>query len=164
MNCPSRTDPEYPEGWNQNPQALNAHVMTRADLDHVANARSCRDHRLAEMDGVDTKRGAIHHAASENPDGVLGSKAEAGSSNSAIARRRGPSSSIDASENRAGNLLSKVCTTSKKYALRMCASVRKYFKFIGPGLMVSVAYIDPGRKMPLRLSLELLISKNVAFL
>jgi metal iron transporter len=84
MNCPSRVDPIHPEGWNQNPDALNADATTRADLNHMANARN------------------------------------------------------------ASRTINDWCMALRGLPVRASKILRKYATFIGPGFMVSVAYIDPG--------------------
>jgi metal iron transporter len=141
MNCPSRTDPTYPEGWNQNPNALNADATTNADFDHMANAKFQRDHRIYLTDATpDTIQLGEHDAhqlphstkpfdSQDNP--VLGEDAGANAVSGSPSRNDGRASS--SWRFKIHNLPRNVSRVLLKYA-----------KFIGPGFMVSVAYIDPG--------------------
>jgi metal iron transporter len=152
MNCPSRTDPIFNEGYNQNPNALNADSTTRADLDHMANARLRRDHRIDPADTSTTEiepskcnitereRHAIKLKGLDSP-GILGVD-------------EGRTAGHQSRDFVGGGRI-----TMKKFQARLdgiagniSRVLRKYAKFIGPGFMVAVAYIDPGRSLSLRFS------------
>jgi metal iron transporter len=140
MNCPSRTDPIQMDGWNQNPPELNADATTRADLDHMANARLQRDHRIDLADPASTEiettkrpsvegEGArVRLTAIKTKDGSLNREGGGGFSGPGAKSQRNQSwsSRLRALYERAGKIL------------------LKYAKFVGPGFMVAVAYIDPG--------------------
>lgn len=142
MNCPSRTDADYPEGWNQSPRDLNADATTRADFEHVASARMRRDHRSDGTDAIDFVAGMAELASKGDRGSPPTSKELQGLRHGRIA----PSQ-----QDPTGTLSCHVVTTSNDWRAKgqrcvnkTCLTVRKYLKFIGPGFMVSVAYIDPG--------------------
>ncbi|OBT96450.1 hypothetical protein VE01_05632 [Pseudogymnoascus verrucosus] len=138
MNCPSRTDDtDGREGWNQSPNLLAG--TTRADFNGRTNATARRsldpdvpgeDVPIAQS-LVDTpppekgglgKKGPVvgekgdltHHVTTGGGDGGGGGDGEGG-----IHRR-------------------------KRFYEKAGRMFMKYASFIGPGFMISVAYIDPG--------------------
>ncbi|RMZ66268.1 metal ion transporter metal ion transporter [Pyrenophora seminiperda CCB06] len=136
MNCPSRVDPEFPEGYNQNPNALNAEATTRADLGRVANERA-RKGRCVEGDG-DGVQGSLQDTE--------GGAAEAGSGlrvRSDAARSTGLRCDEDGG---GGSVPVPVVPRARPRGFfgGTVDVVRKYLTFVGPGFMVAVAYIDPG--------------------
>lgn len=150
MNCPSRVDPIPTEGWNQNPDALNADATTRADLDHMANARLQRDHRI---DPADDATAEIEPRQSRNDEGDGTSKLKAfgGPGNiPAGSEKRNVSVPGSLSGPVGGGGASGVATDFRKsvgtLVMNLSRVLRKYAKFIGPGFMVAVAYIDPGKQ------------------
>ncbi|KAJ4359583.1 NRAMP-like transporter smf-3 [Didymosphaeria variabile] len=76
MNCPSRVDPIMPDGWNQNPNALNADSTTRADMNRIANARTRQDHRIDPADGAASEMELSERPAEE--EGLGGRREGAG--------------------------------------------------------------------------------------
>lgn len=147
MNCPSRVDPEFPEGYNQNPNALNADATTRADLGFIVNARARDDHTIDCIYVEDDKTGSQEHVVEEGRLGA--SKAHDG------LRRRS-----DVSRNANSHFPENIIRPSgilhiarddsppvrRKGGLAGVIEVmRKYLTFVGPGFMVAVAYIDPGK-------------------
>ncbi|KAF2734263.1 natural resistance-associated macrophage protein [Polyplosphaeria fusca] len=137
MNCPSRADPDYTEGWNQNPPALNADATTRADLDHMASARLQREHRIDTGDG---DIGEIRPSEQEN-EGEKSVKLKALDGQGNIIVRDGKASGGGDAGRPARNWSSPHPHGLGRKAMGV---LRKYSKFIGPGFMVAVAYIDPG--------------------
>ena len=146
MNCPSRTDPEFPEGYNQNPNALNADATTRADLGFLANRRARDDHRIdchnADDDMTMDQRQVIEE------DGGMRPKASNGLRRRSDAARKAMPSNAEAAV-RPPTILAMdqdVVQPKRRGGIFHGAIevVRKYLKFVGPGFMVAVAYIDPG--------------------
>ncbi|OCK84083.1 natural resistance-associated macrophage protein [Lepidopterella palustris CBS 459.81] len=143
MNCPSRVDHIETDGWNQNPPSLNADATTRADMNHMANARLQRDHRI---DPADPSRADLESPRQEIvEENQNTTQSGLGESKSVIkvAKAQSTVSPGDGGNNgRRGsrNLKSTIHDTAKK-AIQVVA---KYGKFVGPGFMVAVAYIDPG--------------------
>ncbi|MCJ1476591.1 hypothetical protein MMC13_005257 [Lambiella insularis] len=143
MNCPSRTDEGAErEGWNQSPPALAADLTTRSDLNGIANLRMQRDHLPSKE--------ILPQSPPEQEIAELLEPAN---------ERKAPSSPSHATQNIAEPLKQESKSTSVHAAnLRdmdhQRASVGffrrtgqiliKFSKFVGPGFMVSVAYIDPG--------------------
>ncbi|KAI4089802.1 MAG: hypothetical protein LQ348_006634 [Seirophora lacunosa] len=134
MNCPSRTDEDdQGNGWNQSPPGLSADLTTRADLNGIANLRTHRD--------VETSI-----AGPSQVDGLI-----------ELQEWKGPSREGKGSEDLADSTRSASYPTAipqqrhhaSRYSLprvvrHMAKTLSKFCKFIGPGFMVAVAYIDPG--------------------
>jgi metal iron transporter len=147
MNCPSRVDPEFPEGYNQNPNALNADATTRADLGFIVNARARNDHTIDCLDTEDDQATSQEHIVEEGRLGA--SKAPGG-----LRRRSDVSRHTDShppEENiRPSGILhlgrdDSQCVRRRGGLAGVIEVIRKYLTFIGPGFMVAVAYIDPGK-------------------
>ncbi|KAF2116364.1 natural resistance-associated macrophage protein-domain-containing protein [Lophiotrema nucula] len=146
MNCPSRADPLMQEGYNQNPNALNADATTRADLDHMANARLQRDHRIDSSDGAITEVPPSEQQATEGQDTI---RAKALDSQGNIIVSDGKLSGnittfTSGSGGNGGRAPNNWSTQLRALYLNATRVLRKYSTFIGPGFMVAVAYIDPG--------------------
>lgn len=128
MNCPSRTDEDdQGNGWNQSPPGLSADSTTRADLNGIANLRTHRD--------VETSI-----AAPSQVDGLI-----------ELQESKGPSREGKGSEDLAtyNTAIPQQRHHASRYSLprvfrHMAKTLSKFCKFIGPGFMVAVAYIDPG--------------------
>ncbi|KAL8637310.1 MAG: hypothetical protein Q9228_005403 [Teloschistes exilis] len=136
MNCPSRTDESSQRSdWNQSPPALSAQLTTRADLNGIANLRTHKDanavsHGPPQMDDwveLNQYHLSRHNHLGESSQGSNDTKTSA-SYRTALSRN--PSNRW------------------RKYwlrqARRLLKTLIKFTKFIGPGFMVAVAYIDPG--------------------
>ena len=163
MNCPSRVDETLEHhGWNQSPPALAADATTRQDLNGLANSRRHRHHkngygidpvhdeepRKSWMSGMaddpadaDSNASAkgVNRCASEVPL-PLSNQPQSRTTSVHLAARQslqqlGPdgSSSHRRRYTRITNRLRHLWGLATKFA-----------KFIGPGFMISVAYIDPG--------------------
>jgi metal iron transporter len=147
MNCPSRVDPEFPEGYNQNPNALNADATTRSDLGFIVNARARDDHTIDRIDSQDDKATSQEHIVEEGRLGA--SKARDGLRRRSDASRHSTSHSPE--ENiRSSGILHLARDDISRVPQRggfagVIKVIRKYLTFIGPGFMVAVAYIDPGK-------------------
>ena len=141
MNCPSRTDDNglHPN-WNQNPNALNADSTTLADLNGIANLRESRD------DPLDTKQ------ATGN-DGIAGTGVEDPATHSLNTElgpqccvQRNATSPKTESIHSEGPVMSPAIQNGK--IARIVKKVKRvafrYVQFVGPGMLISVAYIDPG--------------------
>lgn len=145
MNCPSRTDePLVPEGWNQNPPPLSADLTTREDLNGMANLRTQRNSAShVDEDQVDDTRDMI----SENlPPGLQ----ETNHSVEVHGKCFGVQAFSHASSVQHGSSSATLDSvpppekTALGYLQHVYRVLKKFGKFIGPGFMVSVAYIDPG--------------------
>lgn len=145
MNCPSRVDPVYTEGWNQNPDALNADATTRADFNHIASARLQRDHLIDPADGPTSEIDPSNQQPVDGADTAT-PKTLASQGNIAMSEKKhvGVIGATASSGTSAGRT-----TNNRRYNLKApfekaAKVLRKYARFIGPGFMVAVAYIDPG--------------------
>lgn len=151
MNCPSRADYVDTDGWNQNPPALNADATTQADLNHMANARLRRDHRIDPVDPswANIDPGQEHTVEGKDNTAPLNTgnvKSSAKGSERFVAGTATPSTSL--SPGNGGKNGRKVLRDwgngLQGMARRTVQVLIKYGKFVGPGFMVAVAYIDPG--------------------
>ncbi|KAK9372337.1 natural resistance-associated macrophage protein-domain-containing protein [Lipomyces chichibuensis] len=124
MNCPSRTDDSlvHPT-WNQSPQHLNGDLTTRQDFNGIVNLREQRESgnnavnmQISGVDEEDTPSEDIAKLASDG-EGAQGTM-------------------------RCKDSPWKVSLA--RYSRRILAILIKYAKFVGPGFMIAVAYIDPG--------------------
>ncbi|PBP27514.1 metal ion transporter metal ion transporter [Diplocarpon rosae] len=144
MNCPSRTEEPEGDGFNQNPSSLSADLTTRQDLNGIANARELR--RIASND--------IESKVDRVPDGD-GTEDRGGQA--VVAQGKGEKSdgqegfrpglvALDVAERGAGGRgrnWDDLPFLTRTF-LKIRKGVKTYGKFIGPGFMISVAYIDPG--------------------
>ena len=150
MNCPSRTDEvsEHP-GWNQSPPSLAADLTTRQDLNGIANLRNRRDRIPPDRDPQDEDPREMFE--------TLPSRNFQPESRSPLAEKHTVSErTVDSSEDARSNTRPSTTTASTSAGGSspvpcVSASVEgigktliKFGKFIGPGFIISVAYIDPG--------------------
>ncbi|KAF7955133.1 uncharacterized protein EAE97_000392 [Botrytis byssoidea] len=160
MNCPSRTDePLEGDGYNQNPNALANDLTTREDLNGRANGRALR--RSLEDEGVES----IHDLVEDTGDGKAtgsakgvggGAGGDRGGGDGGRGGGDGKSGHVvepsvetldirDQSRGRRGAGYGRSCLhISKEQLVKMKQVMVKFAKFVGPGFMVAVAYIDPG--------------------
>lgn len=137
MNCPSRPDDiESHPDWNQNPQSLNSDATTRADLNGMVNWRAQRDDQdPSSLDMQDD--GSIHNSKPETEpkrnDKNVRETFTPGHSEG-IQHKSG--ASISYSRRQSEQPTSK---TNKVMDVLF-----KYARFVGPGFLIAVAYIDPG--------------------
>lgn len=155
MNCPSRVDGDCLEndGWNQNPPDLAADLTTRSDLGSISNARIRRGHRIDPSDpSQEDLADSLQLANPPTQSRGVGAHSEGKTESIALEQRVSPSliapgEGAEADAAGGGSAPAKAWsgTTLVEDAGRKCLRVlSKYAKFIGPGFMVSVAYIDPG--------------------
>ncbi|KAJ5606023.1 hypothetical protein N7510_008804 [Penicillium lagena] len=141
MNCPSRTDEtlDHP-GWNQNPPSLSPDTTTRQDFNGITNSRVHRKHAASTGSTAGEDTMAIDpwpHIQDEDPaiekirDGEVVAAVASGC-------QQPPSRSSGSPPRRPfGTFLSDS-------ALHCARSVAKFGRFLGPGFLIAVAYIDPG--------------------
>lgn len=142
MNCPSRTDEllEH-DGLNQNPSGLSADLTTRQDLNGIVNRRTGQDSGIeaddtrtdAQIDGADD----YHRVSEKGANGV---------SSGNLTSLRIPSSDGSSGSSMQNPNAFKYGLQRRLFdpLLQVGKAVAKFGKFIGPGFMISVAYIDPG--------------------
>ncbi|KAK4194300.1 natural resistance-associated macrophage protein-domain-containing protein [Triangularia verruculosa] len=129
MNRPSRNEDVLPHPtWNQSPLELAADLTTRQDLNGIAN--------VTEQKGLDTK--------------TLGDQARAIVKESEILPLRllpaaaGVASAGEPSQGHARRNDASWKSSVSYLPCRIWEILTKYTKFIGPGFLIAVAYIDPG--------------------
>ncbi|KAL8670434.1 MAG: hypothetical protein Q9168_005032 [Polycauliona sp. 1 TL-2023] len=144
MNRPSRTDESDERlGWNQSPPNLSGDTTTRADLNGIANVRTGQDtakmtHPPSELDDWKDPGGPC--ADSKPTRAILMSgHRDQGSKESSAAKT---SASYQTAPSRQPSLRPR--RSSPIMFRKVGATLIKFSKFIGPGFMVAVAYIDPG--------------------
>ena len=162
MNCPSRTDepPEH-DGYNQNPPSLAADLTTGQDLNGIVNLRTDQDFGKEAEDARTEATEAKTEGSSElrrlpdsgarNP--MSTSPPPYSSSRSRVGHSYQSSSEPDSNDARAitpseDDLFDR---RSGRFQRRIPRPIRtigrtlnKFLKFVGPGFLVAVAYIDPG--------------------
>lgn len=143
MNCPSRTDePIESDGWNQNPPGLAADLTTREDLNGLVNRRTQRDSdlRVGDEIAIDT----LDQPSDPHVPRIDKSEDDKGKFIADVREAPlatpgtppSPSMESDSGQPSGTGFLGK---------FRNVGNVLTTFtKFIGPGFLVSVAYIDPG--------------------
>lgn len=149
MNCPSRTDePLESDGWNQNPPALAADLTTRQDLNGISNLRTLRSSGISlSEEEVNNPReeGSSYRLPPGNPRSAPRPNVE-GKSFEVVATSQ-PSQSLDMSSSPTHEPSAPTPSpwnTCFSRLQQVRSVLAKYIRFIGPGFMVSVAYIDPG--------------------
>ncbi|KAL3438520.1 natural resistance-associated macrophage protein-domain-containing protein [Aspergillus tetrazonus] len=139
MNCPSRTDDtlEHP-GWNQNPPPLNADATTREDFNGMANFKVRRGHisGLGEGGGISVLESPVPVPNSRDESALKAGAA--GGAVSAYSRHQ-PERNSD-SPRRSFPAFPQISSIPA----RVFQSLVKFARFVGPGFLVAVAYIDPG--------------------
>jgi len=146
MNCPSRTDEtDEHDGWNQSPPSLSGDLTTRNDLNGIANLRLQRDRLPIDDNALDIEL----NKEVEDPLGVQPVKepvsvpSKVPADPTGIAEKQGQYLGMGGGSSRRSSGENHKPTTSTR--IRKLGQVLvKFSKFIGPGFMVSVAYIDPG--------------------
>jgi metal iron transporter len=149
MNCPSRTDAIVEDGMNQNPNQFAPDITTRSDFGQIANARLQRDHRVGVGEAADTEAVPLQQnpkVPDKNGTSTIVAAGEGGgdgvqqiSGDGAWSPERNTSNAPTAPTRQPS------CVPPIKHLFHRITSVLvKYGKFMGPGFMISVAYIDPG--------------------
>jgi metal iron transporter len=148
MNCPVRTEPSPDEGHNQNPPALAPELTTRRSMTSRRSGSSAG----RGIDLMDGSHGVPEDdaGAADRKDGGSGEKgALVGGGvrevEGAKPARRKKSWMVWSRGGGGGCCSDGVCGPFLvQSARKVWYTLAKYVKFIGPGFMVAVAYIDPG--------------------
>ncbi|KAI1192872.1 natural resistance-associated macrophage protein-domain-containing protein [Nemania serpens] len=145
MNQTSRTDePEEGDGLNQSPNAFSNDLVTNQDMNGIANARERRSRKSRSMDNSGQPIAQDIPASSDEDEDARLSKGLAdgdgqspGKTNSTQVNDNPAAYDVSAggSPNRGG-------PTSLPH--KLFHLIVTFGKFIGPGFLVAVAYIDPG--------------------
>lgn len=142
MNRHSRTDESDDRlGWNQSPPSLSGDTTTRADLNGIANLRTGQDtnilpHGPSHVDDwldpgdPDTDTKAFRPTPGHLAQGSKESSATKTSASYRTAHSRQPPTELR--------------KLMPPFFQSLGSTLVKFSKFIGPGFMVAVAYIDPG--------------------
>ncbi|RMZ81079.1 hypothetical protein DV738_g2390, partial [Chaetothyriales sp. CBS 135597] len=136
MNYTSRNDDVqgHPD-WNQSPQHLNSDATTRADLNGIVNKREQRDGPSSPgMFSTDQIDAEPQHSQEEPRAGE-----KPGVTTAVAVGVRSIAYSDTACSNAPNAVQQPV-----GFFNRARTVAAKYSQFIGPGFLISVAYIDPG--------------------
>lgn len=164
MNCPSRTD-ELPrsDGLNQNPNALSNDLTTNQDLNGLANARRLRRSvsppiQSAGLVGSSNRGGIVgddpdidrrQKTAAKGPTTTrVGSVDSAFNASPAGGSARLSRISVRPSSSNNGNVGGGTLDAGgrdggarrKGPLWKVVSSLRTFYRFVGPGFIVSVAY------------------------
>ncbi|KAK5101754.1 NRAMP-like transporter smf-3 [Lithohypha guttulata] len=149
MNCPSRPDDvERHPDWNQNPHSLNADATTRADLNGVVNQRAQRDHEgrispdelQSESMSTVPPQTAPNDIKCEKEGSLVAASNKHDSPDQSLPNSRQNSFSFRNNEGEAPDQR----PWHSRAASKVTNVISKYAKFVGPGFLIAVAYIDPG--------------------
>ncbi|KAJ6163209.1 hypothetical protein N7497_003188 [Penicillium chrysogenum] len=138
MNCPSRTDDtlENPS-WNQSPPPFSPDTTTRNDFNGLANSRVHRRHaNSANAAGDDPLSIDVRPNSQQDRDPGK----EKVPSGEVIAADSGG----DTPPRSSGSPRHPFYTSLTSYSLHCARTLAKFSRFIGPGFLIAVAYIDPG--------------------
>ncbi|CAI7612911.1 unnamed protein product [Penicillium pancosmium] len=138
MNCPSRTDDdlEHP-GWNQNPPTFSPDTTTRSDLNGIANSRVHRKRPGNDGGAIGDDTMSIDSRPQSLNEPDLATEKSPGGEVIAASGCQPPSMTGRSPRRPFNDYLSSS-------ALHCGRSLAKFGRFIGPGFLIAVAYIDPG--------------------
>ncbi|OAP55873.1 hypothetical protein AYL99_10025 [Fonsecaea erecta] len=136
MNCPSRTDDtEAHPDWNQNPQALSSDLTTRADLNGIVNLR---EERATESSPNNETQEDIRIRPIDSPESI------SGGFKSPTAVKVDPQEQQRAALQQTHPRRFQSFRSPSAFVSKALVTAQKYVKFVGPGFLIAVAYIDPG--------------------
>ncbi|RFU27725.1 hypothetical protein B7463_g8621, partial [Scytalidium lignicola] len=141
MNCPSRTDEPEGDGFNQNPNPLAADLTTRQDLNGIANTRILR--RTSSEVIFDETGGPDNLLGVDDPKGK-NSELKGGGAGVGVVAYRARGGKLRFGGGDPGGSGKEGSHFLKGLLLKISKKLMKFGKFVGPGFMISVAYIDPG--------------------
>jgi hypothetical protein len=137
MNCPSRTDDTLAHpGWNQNPPPFNADTTTRNDFNGLANSRVHRRH-AASSDTADNALSINDRPLNQQDRDPGKEKIPSGEVTAANPGGESPPGSSESPRLPFSDYL-------KSSTLHCARTLAKFGRFVGPGFLIAVAYIDPG--------------------
>lgn len=146
MNCPSRTDEiDEHDGWNQNPPSLSGDLTTRSDLNGISNLRLQRDRLPIDDNALDI---ALNKEM-DDPSGLQSVKRPVSVPSNTLVNaagsveKHGQSAEVGQGPSR-GSSGEPNQPAGSTWIRKYGRVLTKFSKFIGPGFMVAVAYIDPG--------------------
>lgn len=149
MNCPSRIDPIVSDERNQNPDAFASKVTTGSNFGQIA--RLHYEYRLADVDssGIEPVKSQRPLAMKENVCKGLTNRGEWAAGKEYGARSTSPAcdTHIPSPEEERDLAVTTVPSRRPNWQqpfFKAASVLRRYAKFVGPGFMISVAYIDPG--------------------
>jgi metal iron transporter len=149
MNRTSRTDEPYEgDGLNQSPNALSNDLITNQDLNGIANARERRGHnsRIMDNSGQPITQEIPATTDEYRIDTGTGKRLACGDGQSPGSKTM-RSTQVDNDSAASLNFSHAGSPTSRGLTSRLqtlAYHIVTFGKFVGPGFLVAVAYIDPG--------------------
>ncbi|KAI1758377.1 natural resistance-associated macrophage protein-domain-containing protein [Xylaria castorea] len=152
MNRTSRTDEPYEgDGLNQSPNAFSNDLVTNQDMNGIANARERRGHSSRSMDdsGQPITRGIPIPLKEDDGDDSESCKGLAGGDGQSPGKTEKSSAQVNENpvassddDNATG------CSPNRRGPTSLLRKLAYHIvnlgRFVGPGFLVAVAYIDPG--------------------
>ena len=139
MNCPSRPDEiEGHPDWNQSPHALSA--TTRADLNGIVNLREQRENK-SSLDNSEQEQIDLMPLNAPEPPLI---KRKSASSVKVEPGNQQPSGILPIQRSPLPPRRTTNLRTPSGILNKAVTTLQKYAKFVGPGFLIAVAYIDPG--------------------
>lgn len=151
MNCPPRINPIVKDDYNQNPSAFASEMTTIRDFGQTANARLQYEHRLADIEasGIEPVKSEQLDPVKEDAYKGKTNRGEWATGEGSGARNTSPAydthipSPEEERDMASATFPSRRPRWQEPY-FKVAGVLRRYAKFVGPGFMISVAYIDPG--------------------
>lgn len=143
MNCPSRVDQSTLDNpdHNQSPSALSLHK--NPDLNARANQTKMHDHRMSAVE-IDEQAADMEDNAHRKPKNAVSETIRPVRSQTTSTQEFVVSSPPSGPAHGSSSFWARSRQHGDRFIKDSRAVLSKYAKFIGPGFMVSVAYIDPG--------------------
>lgn len=147
MNCPSRPDNiEGHPDWNQNPHDLSSDLTTRADLNGIVNLREQRENDSSLSNDQQEQINVVPADNTESP--VAGLKSPPGVKVDPMKQENFTTTITETPATSAFQPHSARLPVKSRAPIlvlnKVITTLRKYVKFVGPGFLIAVAYIDPG--------------------
>lgn len=138
MNCPSRTDDtlQHP-GWNQSPPPFCPDITTRNDFNGIANSRVHRKNATGTGTAIGDDTLSINTQPLSRQDSDPGTEKVPDGEVTAASGCKTPTRASGSPRRPFKDYISS-------NALHCARSLVKFGRFIGPGFLIAVAYIDPG--------------------
>lgn len=142
MNCPSRTDDtlEHPD-WNQNPSRLSADTTTRNDFNGTANSKVHR-RRASGVGGAVGDGTMLIESQQQNQRQSDADNEKHTTTGEVVSAASGPCKQPETDSGSPRRSLNNFFCAS--FFQHFARSLAKFGRFVGPGFLVAVAYIDPG--------------------
>lgn len=138
MNCPAKTEPIVPDGHNQNPNDLSSDLTTRSDLGKLANARLQREHRLRDPQEPSDAEIIPEATVGEVEEKDIATSVEGEDGTHRSEQVPGEPMTHDRGAIPLTADEEPKVPFWKRWTRNTFQVLKTYFKFVGPGFMISV--------------------------